>query len=278
MQRFHQRENAGAVSIIGLGLVVASIPLTMWWWSRAVWGDFSFSFLDNLAPYVGFSSTPEHPLVGSEVPQVDTTPIAAASTASSEHSATPTRAYCPPGQAPSFVLGFGQLKQRLGATMGDPLECEHVNAANGDTLQQTTTGLAVYRPSSGELQFTDGWRHWALGSSGIVAWAGTDQPPAAPSPTPLASQIDQSTTVRLAQQHATAPANVNLSVIGRIVNTDGVGVVLRSVPQEHARMPKGLLEGAQVQILERSGSEWVRVRGIGSGLEGWVPAQYVLVQ
>jgi len=51
--------------------------------------------------------------------------------------------YCRSGQAPQFVFGFAALAQ-AGAPMGTALECEHANPANGDTLQQTSTGL---RPS-----------------------------------------------------------------------------------------------------------------------------------
>lgn len=84
---------------------------------------------------------------------------------------------CRPGQPPAFVLGFAELKQRLGDTMGEPLECERVNPENGDTLQQTTTGLAVYRKSTGLLMFTDGWRKWALTPDGLVAWEGEREDP-----------------------------------------------------------------------------------------------------
>jgi len=42
--------------------------------------------------------------------------------------ATPTALpapYCPPGEAPRFVLGFAELKRELGDVMGEPVECEH---------------------------------------------------------------------------------------------------------------------------------------------------------
>jgi hypothetical protein len=87
--------------------------------------------------------------------------------------------FCAPGQQPGFVLGFADLKRQLGATMGEPLECEHVNPENGDTLQQTTTGLAVYQKDSNTAAFTDGWNHWAQTTAGLVQWQGTE-PPALP--------------------------------------------------------------------------------------------------
>jgi hypothetical protein len=59
--------------------------------------------------------------------------------------------------------------------MGEPVECEHANSDNGDTLQQTSTGLAIYRQSTNAPEFTDGWNHWTLNPQGLVAWSGTDQ-------------------------------------------------------------------------------------------------------
>jgi hypothetical protein len=60
--------------------------------------------------------------------------------------------YCPPGEGPAFVLGFAELRQRLGDTMGEPAECEHSNPENGHSVQQTTTGLAIYDKSDGSLR------------------------------------------------------------------------------------------------------------------------------
>ncbi|MCC6177542.1 MAG: hypothetical protein IT305_19760 [Chloroflexi bacterium] len=87
--------------------------------------------------------------------------------------------YCAAGQAPAFVNGFADLKDQLGPIMGEPVECEHTNGANGDVLQQTTTGLAFWRKSSNTPTFTDGFHHWALTSRGLVAWDGEAiEPPA----------------------------------------------------------------------------------------------------
>ena len=80
--------------------------------------------------------------------------------------------FCQTGQAPAFLHGFGTLKARLGAAMGDPIECEHTNAGGGDARQQTTTGLAFYRESTNTPTFTDGHRHWALTAAGLVYWEG----------------------------------------------------------------------------------------------------------
>ncbi|MBA2450531.1 MAG: neutral zinc metallopeptidase [Chloroflexi bacterium] len=95
--------------------------------------------------------------------------------------------FCQAGQAPAFLHGFGTLKARLGAAMGEPIECEHANAVNGDTLQQTTTGLAFYRESTNTPTFTDGHRHWALTAADLVYWEGLAiDPPITASPVRVA--------------------------------------------------------------------------------------------
>ncbi len=48
--------------------------------------------------------------------------------------------FCQPGESPEFRSRFASLKEQLGPLMGDPSECEHLDAATGDTLQNTTTG------------------------------------------------------------------------------------------------------------------------------------------
>lgn len=95
---------------------------------------------------------------------------------SAESASAQAAPFCDAGQTSAFILGFADLKAALGAVMGDPVECEHANSANGDTLQQTSTGLAIYRQSTNTPEFTDGWNHWALMPQGLVAWSGTDQP------------------------------------------------------------------------------------------------------
>jgi hypothetical protein len=84
--------------------------------------------------------------------------------------------YCQGSQPPAFVNGLAALKQQIGDVMGSPVECEHV-ASGQDTLQQTTTGLAAYDSATNTDTFTDGWHHWALTSSGVVTWEGTDSRP-----------------------------------------------------------------------------------------------------
>jgi SH3-like domain-containing protein len=81
------------------------------------------------------------------------------------------------------------------------------------------------------------------------------------------------TTALQPQATATATAAAD-TTRARVSNTDGLGVVLRASPRMEDRTPRGLLEGATVTVVERSGSDWFRVRG-DNGLEGWVPARYL---
>jgi hypothetical protein len=115
-------------------------------------------------------------------------PQAAAAAAAAEAVPTPTTVppptalavlapYCPPGQAARFVLGFASLKEQLGDTMGEPLECEHANPENGDHLQATSTGLAVFNEQVGLVIFTNGWQTWTMLPEGVVSWTANQGPP-----------------------------------------------------------------------------------------------------
>lgn len=88
--------------------------------------------------------------------------------------------FCAPGTSPRFANGFAELKSQLGATMGEPIECEHADGGgSGDVLQTTTTGLAFWRRSTNTPSFTDGHQHWALTTRGLLTWEGTAiDPPA----------------------------------------------------------------------------------------------------
>ena len=57
--------------------------------------------------------------------------------------AAQTAPHCAPGQTPRFQLGFAALAAELGEVMGQPLECEHVDPASGDTVQKTSSGNSV---------------------------------------------------------------------------------------------------------------------------------------
>ena len=62
--------------------------------------------------------------------------------------------------------------------------------------------------------------------------------------------------------------------VAHVMNTGGQGVVLRASPRDDDRTPRGFMDGDGVTVLERSGSDWARVRG-DNGQEGWVPTRYL---
>jgi hypothetical protein len=79
-----------------------------------------------------------------------------------------TRApWCLPDQTPRFELGFAELARHLGDIMGEPTECEHGDVLTADTLQATTTGLAIYRSCTNTPSFTRGREHWMLTAQGL---------------------------------------------------------------------------------------------------------------
>ena len=149
-----------------------------------------FSFLVLVAVSAACSpraATPAPPPAALE--QAETDPSAAADTAlpiladalagpGDETSEVVGESACAADAEPSFSFGFAALKHALGARMGEPLTCERTSVATGDSLQQTTRGLARYVKRTNTPTFTSGVEHWALTNSGIVYWIGrSPQPP-----------------------------------------------------------------------------------------------------
>jgi hypothetical protein len=90
---------------------------------------------------------------------------------------TPAAVSCSPAR-PSFVGGIAELREHLGASIGDALECERAVDDHGNTQQNTTTGLAYYRSQQNVACFTTGWDHWGLRAGIVVHWTGDDiEPP-----------------------------------------------------------------------------------------------------
>jgi hypothetical protein len=147
--------------------------------------------------------------------------------------------FCQAGQSPAFAFGFQALSDQLGAAMGQPVECEHANPTNGDTLQQTTTGLSFYRKSTNTPTFTDGTNHWGLTAGGLVYWTGssidppdtttTDStapsaaPPVAATPTPSPAPVAPAQPVPAATSTPVAPpaASTTASTCGAPSNPWG---------------------------------------------------------
>jgi hypothetical protein len=169
-------------------VVLAAGVATAWWAGHKIGLD--LSIISTTASVLGLTenaSRVQHTIVGYEPSTAVTTgqhtdSAQAPSTNLATDAAQPAP-YCRPGETPIFALGLADLKQRLGDTMGSPVECEHPASDQGDTVQQTTTGLAAYNHATNTVSFTDGWHHWALTPRGLATWEGTDpNPPTASAP------------------------------------------------------------------------------------------------
>ena len=74
-----------------------------------------------------------------------------------------------------FVLGFMTIRDLIGHDIvGECLENEHHNEI-GDSVQQTTGGLLVWRKADNWTAFTDGYRTWIIGPNGLVQRLNTER-------------------------------------------------------------------------------------------------------
>ena len=122
--------------------------------------------------------------VPTTVPTPTPAPVTAPTPAPVVATAVPPAAepYCRAGEVPQCRFGFARLQAQLGARMGSPTSCEYDDpAGSGDTLQNTSTGLATYRVRGDTPTFTSGFEHWAITAEGTVYWTGdsVDPPPTA---------------------------------------------------------------------------------------------------
>ena len=89
----------------------------------------------------------------------------------------------------TFDRGFKALRDLIGHhVVGDCLENEHYNAI-GDSNQQTTRGLMVWRKLDNHTVFTDGYHTWIRTGNGFAVRLNTDRfewenDPPEPTPTP----------------------------------------------------------------------------------------------
>ncbi len=81
-----------------------------------------------------------------------------------------------PAAPPSFKLGFATLAAMIPDIVGQPLENEHYGP-NGDSLQQTTKGLLVWRKADNWTAFTDGTTTWINGPQGLQSRLNTERFP-----------------------------------------------------------------------------------------------------
>jgi hypothetical protein len=98
----------------------------------------------------------------------------------------------------TFQLGFKAIADQIGREVGQCLENEHFNPANGNAEQRTTAhhgqgGLLVWRKADNWTAFTDGYWTWVNGPNGLQRRLNTERfdfeaPPgsgAAPTASPM---------------------------------------------------------------------------------------------
>ncbi len=118
-----------------------------------------------------------------------------------------------------FRLGFKALRDAIPTKIGDCLEDEWHDPANGDGRQRSTGGELVWRKADNHVAFTDGHRTWVNGPNGIqnrlnserFAWESQQPAAAAPPPAPArpsAVGVDPR-TVSLTERDLTAGFSVD---------------------------------------------------------------------
>jgi hypothetical protein len=181
MPYFNQRRSrrsAGSAEFVWLLVVLAAGAATFWWAGHKIGLD--LSSLTTVAAVLGIRDAQPLRYDPRTATQPATIHLAGATTdadQTADQSALGTAPYCQAGQTPAFSNALGVLKAQLGDTMGAPLECEHASTTLGDTVQQTTTGLAAYTKVTNTVTFTDGWHHWALRNDDLLSWEGTESSP-----------------------------------------------------------------------------------------------------
>lgn len=164
---------------IGSWELVALLAVLVGWYASSVLLShvigFNLSGLSTLATYIGYGPPDQtsHNVVG-YVPGYGTSNAGAPPVLNAP---SPADTYCDSGQTPHFANGFQILKDQLGDVMGAPNECEHVIDQQGNTQQQTTTGVASYNKQTNTTIFTQGSSHWEVNATGLTQWTG-DTPPA----------------------------------------------------------------------------------------------------
>jgi hypothetical protein len=162
-RRLTRKRSAFSAESMYLLVVLAAAVATAYWAGHSI--GMNLSVIQTVASVLGIDET------------VGTTRHVGYSQAPDDAAAQPTAPYCQLGEQPTFRNGMAALKAQIGEAMGSPVECEHSASVVGDTVQQTTTGLAAYNDITNTETFTDGWHHWALSPNGLVNWEGTSAEP-----------------------------------------------------------------------------------------------------
>ena len=148
---------------------------------------------------------------------------------------------------------------------GAPVTVRRVAGSDSPGDVPIADGSPVLVSSGPPLQVgSDQWRA-IRGLNGVVGWVPAAQ-----------IAVDGEAPIYVGATPVPSPSAQGQAQAQRgvIVNTGGAGVVLRNSPNDADRTRSGLMDGAGVQVLEYSGSQWVHVRA-DNGQSGWVPAQYI---
>jgi len=212
-------------------------------------------------------------------------------------------AQVPPSSVQVQPLPSGSTRTGVIRAGGAPVFVRRAAGVEGADDPQIADGAPVLVSAGGSLQI--GGQPWRAvrGLSGIVGWVPSAQvavdgevPPFAvatpssasatgtgntaldnergrpatdavvnPGPTSVAAMIPR------AMSQGVAPGGERM----RVANTDGVGVVLRKSPRDDDKTTHGLMDGANVSVLERTGSDWVHVHA-DNGQDGWIPTRYLI--
>jgi hypothetical protein len=122
-------------------------------------------------------------------------------------------------QVSEFKLGFKALADQLPSVVGAPLENEHWGA-NGDSLQQTTTGLMAWRKADNWTAFTNGSTTWINGPNGVQSRLNSDRFPWEKDPkVPAAQPAPQPSPIPMPATVPTAPTTGQPSMQDRVAGS-----------------------------------------------------------
>jgi hypothetical protein len=177
LNRQGPKKGAPSAELLYLIIVLAAGAATFWYAGHKIGLDLSSIQTAATVLGIGQTATRYDPRASAQTTSGQVVHSVAAVTKEAE--AVKPAPSCTAGQTPVFANGLAELKQRLGDTMGNPVECEHPSSPVGDTVQLTSTGLAAYNKVTNTVTFTDGWRHYALRAGDVLTWEGTQSEPPA---------------------------------------------------------------------------------------------------
>jgi SH3-like domain-containing protein len=191
-----------------------------------------------------------------------------------------------PQVQPAFVQPLpsgGSMRTGVIRGGGAPVFVRRAAGVESADDPQLADGAPVLVSAGGNLQI--GGQPWRAvrGLSGIVGWVpgaqvsvdGEAPPMVAGSNTAAPGAVAGPASASTQVVRATGPGLTGTSGERmRVANTDGVGVVLRKSPRDDDKTTHGLMDGASVSVLERTGSDWVHVHA-DNGQDGWIPTRYV---